>query len=131
MLDKSKPHQQDRKLYSNVAQFPATSPTASRSSKSTTRSVRRKRRLFAELNMRPTLTASQQDPPLQEIDKPYPDNPQDQLLMELKEICPIEQHQNLTLLIDSGMTIEDIRDIITGWSTTSVASSSTKPNVRR
>ena len=80
--------------------------------------------------MRPTLTESQQDPPLREFDKPYPDNPQEQLLMELMEICPIEQHQNLTLLIDSGMTIEDIRDIITGWCTTSVASS-TKPNVRR
>ena len=80
--------------------------------------------------MRPTLTESQQDPSLQQIDKPYPDNPQEQLLMELMEICPIEQHQNLTLLIDSGMTIEDIRDIITGWCTTSVASS-TKPNVRR
>ena len=124
--DSLKPYQLDRRLYSNVAQFAAASPTTSRASIGTTRSVRRKRRLFAELNMRPTLTELQQDPP-HEINK---DNTQEQLVKELNYQCPTEQQKNLTLLIDSGMTIEDIRGIIKGWRNTSNASS-TKTNVQR
>ena len=75
--------------------------------------------------MRPTLTESQQDPP-QEI---YKDNTQEQLVKKLKDQCPTEQHKNLTLLIDSRMTIEDIRRIIEGWCNTNA--SSTKTNVQR
>ena len=77
--------------------------------------------------MRPTLTESQQDFQPHEI---YRDNPQEQIMKELKEICPTEQHTNLTLLTDSGMTIKDIREIIKEWRNTSKASS-TKTNVKR
>ena len=84
----------------------------------------RKRSLFQELNTRPTLTDSQLDPP-QEI---YEDNIQEQQNEELKDQCPKEQLNNLTLLLNSGIPIEEIKGIIDGWR---MKASSTKTNVQR
>ena len=84
----------------------------------------RKRRLFQEINTRPTLTDSQQDPP-QEI---YEDNTTEQQKEELKDNCPKEQLNNLTLLLNSGIPLEEIKGIIDGWRK---KASSTKTNVQR
>ena len=48
--DSLKPYQLERQLYSNVARFDAASPTTSRTSRGTTRSIR-KRRLFQQLTV--------------------------------------------------------------------------------
>ena len=116
-------NQQDRTSYSSTARFKAASPTTSRTSRGTTSSMRR-RRIFQEINTRPTLTDSQQDPP-QEI---YEDNTTEQQKEELKDNCPKEQLNNLILLLNSGIPLEEIKGIIDGWRK---KASSTKTNVQR
>ena len=117
------PYQQERPSYSSAARFKAASPTTSRTSRGTTSSMR-KTKLFQELNCRPNLTDSQLDPP-QEI---YEDNIQEQQNEELKDQCPKEQLNNLTLLLNSGIPLEEIKGIIDGWR---MKASSTKTNVQR
>ena len=84
----------------------------------------RKRRIFQEINTRPTLTDSQLEP-TQEI---YEDNTQERQIEELKDQCPKDQLSNLTLLLKSGIPLEDIKGIIDGWR---MKASSTKTNVQR
>lgn len=94
-----KPHQKTRPLFSSEAKIPIYSPTTSKSS----RSARRKKTHFNELNVFPSLTHSQRNPKIGEEDKFSSGTSTNLVTSDLQAICPIENHHNLALLIDSGM----------------------------